>query len=934
MIMMNTRLKKVRLPGISVQSPGGHIRHNAYPCIASFSKRFVVPAFCVLLIFLVFTGLSYGAGANLRKGPYLLFAATGTKTVDNKAMTVLWQTDSTPAAATIAWGTSPGIYGAPVTVHENGSGQDEHQFSYTITGLNRGTMYYYQITVDGTSASGSFQTPPDPASTSLTFYGYGDIRGQEWMKDTSYTMHDKVEKQIMMDMRQEPQSQARQTFLLNASDFVNCGMEEYYWDFQYFNRTLTNSLDFMANLPLVTPVGNHERYLAGHKNDLGTCIQSSYPYSDITKENACHVIDSTDPGRLFYKYFPYPFYPKAKGSGAYKDYYYLADYGPARFIMLDTFFPKFTSSSPQIPWVSDNIRSSTRWNIPVFHAPMWASAYPIDADLAGDLRKDLGPVFEANYVPLVIQGHDHFYSRVLVNGIMYLTLGGGGADLSNDTPYDKNTAPYVVKSAKLYHYARFEISGNTMTVTVINVPGNNVIDVPNPVIDTFKILPPTTNISPVNDQTISTCTPTMSASPFVSQDGATHRGSQWIVRDASDNSIAHVTSCNDASTQNSYSCFDTRNLTSYTPPPLACGQHYQWQVVYQDSNGNTTQASTRTSFHTPVQTGDTNSYGIPVTANRVNDKFGTPVDVINGINVAALLADTMFRASVSQIDAVAAIIAARSVTDLSGNIIPVHPAGFSLAKTQGGTGQPIAIVAGSTGTVVSIMPISNAGYTVSDNSGNMKRAATFVTPSGGNLPYGIFDFIVNVTAGSTAKIVFIPPEPFTQGTKWYRLDAVAGTLKEYPYFEVNAQGQGILTLTDNGAGDADPRLGVIRDTGGPVSSGGSSSGCFIATAAFGSYLHPYVEVLTSFRDKFLNTHAAGRSFVAWYYRISPPVADAIRTNETAKAAVKILLIPLIGFGLLCLKIGFVPALLLILLCGITLVIGIRRRYFFGHTSRG
>jgi hypothetical protein len=232
-----------------------------------------------------------------------------------------------------------------------------------------------------------------------------------------------------------------------------------------------------------------------------------------------------------------------------------------------------------------------------------------------------------------------------------------------------------------------------------------------------------------------------------------------------------------------------------------------------------------------------------------------------------------------------------------------------------------------------MMPISNAGYTVSDNSGNMKKITTFVTPSEGNLPYGIFDIIVNVTGGSTAKIVLVPPEPFSLGTKWYRLDAVAGRLKEYPYFEVNAQGNGILTITDNGAGDSDQRSGIIRDTGGPLSSGGSSSGCFIATAAFGSYLHPYVKVLTSFRDKFLNTHATGRSFVVWYYRVSPPIADAIQTNETAKAAVRILLLAPVCFGLLCLNIGFIPALLILLLCGITMVIGIRRLYLFGHTSR-
>jgi hypothetical protein len=891
------------------------------------SKHFVISALSIFFIFIAFAGFSHSAGANLRKGPYLLFAPiAGTKSVDTTAMTVLWQTDSTPGSATIRWGASTSSYGAPVSVTESGPGQDEHQFSHIIRGLNSGTKYYYEITVDSTSASGTFKTPPDTTATSLTFYGYGDIRGQEWPSDTTYEQHSLMEALIMSDVSQD--AATRQTLLINASDFVNCGMDEFYWDHQYFNRALTGSMQFMANLPLVAPVGNHERYWAGIKdqNDQSVCNKVSYPYTGMTSSNACHVIESTDPGLLFYKYFPYAFFDRPKGPGEYKNYYYHADYGPARFLMLDTFFAGYAPGTSQYTWLSDNMRSSTRWNIPVFHAPMWATWYPIDGVLAGNLRKAWSPVFEANYVPLVIQGHEHFYSRLLVNGITYLTLGGGGASLNAVTSPEAVSENYVMSTHSKYHYGRFEVSGDTMIVTIIDNSGNTI--------DSFKILPPTTHISPVNNQTTPTCTPTLRSSPFVSQDGTTHQGSQWIVRDATNNSIAYITHSIDAR-GNVYSRFDTQNLTSFTLPrgSLECSHHYQWQVVYKDSNGNTTQASTVTPFYTPTQAAGTNDYGIPVTANQVNDQSHTPIDVITSTNVAALQADATFRAAVPSIDSVAALITAGSITDSSGNSIPINPAGFSLVKTQGGMGQPIAVVIGGTDTMVSIMPINNAGNTISNNSGNMTQAATFAIPSGGNLPYGIFDFIANVTEGSTAKIVFVPPVPFAPGTKWYKLDPVAGALIEYSHFEVNAQGNGILTLADNGLGDTDWTWGVIRDPGGPLvssptgaddSARGSSSGCFIATAAFGSYLHPFVRILSSFRDTFLNTNASGRSFVAWYYKISPPIADMIRTHEAAKAAVRILLILPIGFSALCLKMGLVPAALIVLLCGVPIVIGIRR----------
>jgi hypothetical protein len=79
----------------------------------------------------------------------------------------------------------------------------------------------------------------------------------------------------------------------------------------------------------------------------------------------------------------------------------------------------------------------------------------------------------------------------------------------------------------------------------------------------------------------------------------------------------------------------------------------------------------------------------------------------------------------------------------------------------------------------------------------------------------------------------------------------------------------------------------------PASGGGSSSHCFIATAAYGSPLHPNVASLRAFRDRYLLTNAPGRAFVRLYYRISPPLAAIIATSPPLKAIVRILLTPLV-----------------------------------------
>ncbi len=95
----------------------------------------------------------------------------------------------------------------------------------------------------------------------------------------------------------------------------------------------------------------------------------------------------------------------------------------------------------------------------------------------------------------------------------------------------------------------------------------------------------------------------------------------------------------------------------------------------------------------------------------------------------------------------------------------------------------------------------------------------------------------------------------------------------------------------------------------PMSTGGSGSQCFIATAAYGSYLHPYVEILRLFRDRFLLTSAFGRLLVGWYYRISPPIADRIRESTVMKASVRIMLLPAIGFSYISVRVGPVAAFL-------------------------
>ena len=112
------------------------------------------------------------------------------------------------------------------------------------------------------------------------------------------------------------------------------------------------------------------------------------------------------------------------------------------------------------------------------------------------------------------------------------------------------------------------------------------------------------------------------------------------------------------------------------------------------------------------------------------------------------------------------------------------------------------------------------------------------------------------------------------------------------------------------------------------SDSGSSGGCFIATAAYGSLMEPHVKILRDFRDRFMIGNTAGKIFVRLYYTYSPPVADFIAKHDSLRTMVRISLLPLVSVSWIILKIGTesTVALMLIFISCFVGLVRLRKKY--------
>jgi phosphodiesterase/alkaline phosphatase D-like protein len=122
-------------------------------------------------------------------------------------MQVSWQWSSATTFQ-VQWGTDQtyNLGNQSVTAYDTGN----RLYKYTISGLNPGTKYYYQVVVGSQCSRGTFYAAPSDSATSVKFFSYGDTR-------TNGGVHDGMAGRMISKYAADP---AFQTLNLNVGDWV------------------------------------------------------------------------------------------------------------------------------------------------------------------------------------------------------------------------------------------------------------------------------------------------------------------------------------------------------------------------------------------------------------------------------------------------------------------------------------------------------------------------------------------------------------------------------------------------------------------------------------------------------------------------------------------------------------------------------------------
>lgn len=284
-----------------------------------------------------------------------------------------------------------------------------------VKGLKPGTKYLYKvgdIELNAFSGVGSFTTETGKGDK-FTFIHVSDPQS-----DTEHYYD------IYKGLLRSAAENCSPTFFVNTGDIVNNNWQGYTPNLQQWEWALTNTFDVMKDYPLVATAGNHE----------------AADYDFASRFN----------------------FPAPEDADTKSGVYYSFNYNGVHFIGLntnDTHNPKSASeatglSDEQLTWLESDLKANAdaKWKVVMMHKGIYEGGDGANNTLGTDydvqiIRGQIAPLFTKYGVDLVLQGHDHLYSKSYP---IYTAVGSNGELVEMAATTNKYNYVYDGQQYKFY----------------------------------------------------------------------------------------------------------------------------------------------------------------------------------------------------------------------------------------------------------------------------------------------------------------------------------------------------------------------------------------------------------------------------------------------------------------------------------------------------
>ena len=378
---------------------------------------------------------------------------------DETQVNFAWYSKDADGAATpvVHFGTDrnnlAAFRGTSAAVDSSLTGGEAYSYNHvTVTGLQPNTTYYYTVEKSGEQTDVQTYTTGDFESAQILYVGDPQIgaskgqpqNGEELVADSgaanTAARNDSFAWDRTLDtaLEQNPDLD----FIISAGDQVNKtgqAKEEEYAGYL--------SPDALASLPVATTIGNHDS------------LNPDYQY---------HFYNPNQTG-----------YGETEAGG---DYYY--SYGSGLFIVLNTNNYNVAEHEQAIREAVASDPDAT-FRIVTIHQDIYGSGLDHSDTDGMILRTQLTPIFDEYDIDVVLQGHDHTYSRTKLlygdgqtHGTYEFRLNEDGSDYDWDNAYNTQTDeqiplyPEEGDTAGQAAHDAFQADNNCYTIE--DVEGNTV----------------------------------------------------------------------------------------------------------------------------------------------------------------------------------------------------------------------------------------------------------------------------------------------------------------------------------------------------------------------------------------------------------------------------------------------------------------------------